>query len=103
MRKMKIGVHEGQMKQLFAPYHAELNASEVDDVGEKPLRTLLDSVTMRCVFQDQELRLHRTSGCMYMFLRVSVCACVCVYCVLFLNVYRVRFGVFGVSAACGRI
>lgn len=47
MRKMKIGVHEGQLKQLFSPYHAELNASEINDIGTGPLASLLDSVTMR--------------------------------------------------------
>lgn len=67
-RKMKIGVHEGLMKQLFAPYHADLNASEIDGVGPEPLRTLLDSVTMRCVCRFME----RWEGC--------VCVCVCVLC-----------------------
>lgn len=49
LRKMKIGVHEGHMKQLFASYHADLNASEIDDIGPEPLHTLLDNVTMRFV------------------------------------------------------
>lgn len=47
VRKMKIGVNEGEMKALFAPYHAELQACTVDELGEGPLADLLDSVTMR--------------------------------------------------------
>eukprot|EP00752_Nemacystus_decipiens_P005881 g5315.t1 len=47
MRKMKIGVNEGEMKSLFAPYHAELQACDMQELGEKPLADVLDSVTMR--------------------------------------------------------
>ena len=49
MRKMKIGVSEGEMKSLFAPYHAELQACDMHELGEKPLADVLDSVTMRYV------------------------------------------------------
>lgn len=48
MRKMKIGVNEGEMKSLFAPYHAELQACAMHELGEEPLADVLDSVTMRC-------------------------------------------------------
>lgn len=48
MRKMRIGVHEGEMKSLFAPYHAELQACAMPELGEQPLADVLDSVTMRC-------------------------------------------------------
>lgn len=48
MRKMKIGVNEGEMKLLFAPYHAELQACAMHELGEQPLADVLDSVTMRC-------------------------------------------------------
>lgn len=47
MRKMQIGVNEGEMKTRFSPYHAELQACTVDDLGEGPLADVLDSVTMR--------------------------------------------------------
>lgn len=47
MRKMKIGVHEGQMKRLFAPYHAELYATTVEEIGSGHLGEILDCVTMR--------------------------------------------------------
>lgn len=49
MRKMKIGVTEGEMKSLFAPYHAELQACALHELGEQPLADVLDSVTMRSV------------------------------------------------------
>ncbi|CAN0330488.1 unnamed protein product [Ectocarpus sp. 12 AP-2014] len=47
MRKMKIGVNEGEMKSMFAPYHAELQACALHELGEQPLADVLDSVTMR--------------------------------------------------------
>ena len=47
MRKMKIGVNEGEMKSLFSPYHAELQACTMKELGEQPLADVLDSVTMR--------------------------------------------------------
>ena len=46
-RKMQIGVSEGGMKTLFAPYHAELQACTDDELGAGPLAEILDSVTMR--------------------------------------------------------
>ncbi|CAM9132815.1 unnamed protein product [Hapterophycus canaliculatus] len=47
IRKMKIGVNEGEMKSLFAPYHAELQACTMQELGEQPLADVLDNVTMR--------------------------------------------------------
>ncbi|CBN75266.1 actin binding protein [Ectocarpus siliculosus] len=47
IRKMKIGVNEGEMKSVFAPYHAELQACALHELGEQPLADVLDSVTMR--------------------------------------------------------
>ncbi|CAN0502433.1 unnamed protein product, partial [Ectocarpus sp. 12 AP-2014] len=44
---MKIGVNEGEMKSMFAPYHAELQACALHELGEQPLADVLDSVTMR--------------------------------------------------------
>lgn len=48
LRKMTIGVNEGEMKGLFSPYHAELQASTLEELGEGPLGLVLDTVTMRC-------------------------------------------------------
>lgn len=47
MRKMQIGVSEGEMKTLFSPYHAELQACTDDELGAGPLAEVLDEVTMR--------------------------------------------------------
>lgn len=46
-RKMKIGVNEGEMKQRFAPYHAELQACSMEELGPGPIADVLDTVTMR--------------------------------------------------------
>lgn len=47
-RKMQIGVSEGEMKTLFSPYHAELQACTDEELGAGPLAEILDGVTMRC-------------------------------------------------------
>ena len=46
-RKMKIGVYEGSVKRLFAPYHADIEAAEQDELGEEVLAALLGGITMR--------------------------------------------------------
>ncbi|CAM9608447.1 unnamed protein product [Chrysoparadoxa australica] len=47
MRKMKIGIFEGQMKRLFHPYHADMNPATMEELSEKILIDLIESVTMR--------------------------------------------------------
>ena len=47
MRKMTIGVNEGEMKRRFAPYHAELQACSMDELGPGQIEDILDTVTMR--------------------------------------------------------
>ncbi|CAM9566850.1 unnamed protein product [Phaeothamnion confervicola] len=46
-RKMKIGIFEGQVKRLFSPYHADVQASAPEELGEPQLAALLDTITMR--------------------------------------------------------
>jgi hypothetical protein len=46
-RKRKVGVFEGQIKRMFAPYHAEMHPSCLAEVSEAQLAALLDSITMR--------------------------------------------------------
>jgi hypothetical protein len=42
-----VGVFEGQIKRMFAPYHAEMHPSSLAEVSEAQLAALLDSITMR--------------------------------------------------------
>lgn len=48
-RRMKMGVFEGQLKRLFQPFHAELQASTLEEVGPDTLGDVIDTGKTRSV------------------------------------------------------
>ena len=49
MKKARIGVNQGAIKDTFNPFHIEINASEQRDISES---TILSKVQGTCNWED---------------------------------------------------
>ena len=45
MRKMKIGIFEGQIKTCFRPFHVDIEAAHASELTDTAVMTLLSDVT----------------------------------------------------------
>ena len=45
MRKMKVGTHEGGIRQLFAQYHCDVNAGNLGEITPEIVNTMLENIT----------------------------------------------------------